>query len=164
MTAQNTPLGPGTLTVGETGTEVDASCLINNAKIAVEKDQGDSKTKLCGDVSAGKTTYTPSLTGNVDQDLATSTGLHALSWAQAGKPLPFTYTPNTEVGATATGTLIIDPLDFGGDEMDEDMTSDFTWACVGMPEIAYGDGAAVQLFAGPADEHADDTADAPVGV
>jgi hypothetical protein len=141
MTVSNTPLGPGTLTIGETGTPVDASCLINNAKITVSKDQADSTTKLCGDVAAGATTYTFALTGNVDQDLATATGLHALSWGSAGTALPFTFTPNTDVGATATGTLTIDPLEFGGDEMGADMTSDFEWTCVGKPAIVYGTGA-----------------------
>jgi hypothetical protein len=117
--------------------------LVNNLKITMEKDQGDSKTKLCGDVSAGSTTYTFQVTGNVDQDLATATGLHALSWGSAGLEVPFTFTPNTAVAATATGVLVIDPLDFGGDEMGEDMTSDFTWVAVGKPVIVYGTGGAV---------------------
>jgi hypothetical protein len=138
MTTSNTPLGPGTLSIGETGTEIDASCLVNNAKITVEKDQGDSKTKLCGDVSAGSAKYTFNLTGNVDQDLATDSGLHALSWEAAGTQVPFEFTPNTDVGATAVGTITIDPLEFGGDEMGEDMTSDFTWVCTGKPVITYG--------------------------
>jgi hypothetical protein len=142
MTAANQPLGPGTLTLGEIGTPVDASCLVNKAKITMEKDQKDPKTKLCGDVSAAPPKYAHSLTGNVDQDLATTTGLHALSWSAAGTEIPFTFTPNTDVGATATGTLVIDPLDFGGDEMGEDMTSDFTWSIVGTPAIVYGTGAA----------------------
>ena len=138
MTTSNAPLGPGLFTVGETGTPIDASCLVNNLKITTEKDQGDSKTKLCGDVSAGSTTYTFQVTGNVDQDLADASGLHALSWSAKGTEVPFTFTPNTAVGATATGTLIIDPLDFGGEEMGEDMTSDFTWVAVGDPVITYG--------------------------
>ena len=142
MTTSNQPLGPGTLTIGETGTPIDASCLVNNAKITVSKDQADSTTKLCGDVAAGSTTYTFSLTGNVDQDLATATGLHALSWNSAGTTQPFTFTPNTDVGATATGDLTIDPLEFGGDEMGADMTSDFEWLCTGKPVIVYGTGAA----------------------
>ena len=52
--------------------------------------------------------------------------------------MPFTYTPSNAVGATATGTLTIDPLDFGGDDMGKDMTSDFTWTIVGDPVYTYG--------------------------
>lgn len=138
MTVSNKPLGPGELTIGETGTEVDASCLVNNAKITISKDQADATTKLCGDQAASKPKYTFALTGNVDQDLATSTGLHALSWNSKGTTQTFTFVPNTEVGATVTGQLTIDPLEFGGDEMDADMTSDFEWTCVGEPVITYG--------------------------
>ena len=140
MAVSTEVLGPGTLTIGETGTPIDASCLVNNCKITVTKDQSDSTTKLCGDEAAGATTYTFALTGNVDQDLATTTGLHALSWSAAGSSQPFTFTPNTEVGATAVGDLTIDPLEFGGDEMGADMTSDFEWTCVGKPVITYGTG------------------------
>ena len=142
MTTSNKPLGPGTLTIGETGTPIDASCLVNNAKITIAKDQADATTKLCGDQATSTPKYTFALTGNVDQDLATATGLHALSWSAKGTQVPFTFTPNTDVGATATGTLTIDPLEFGGDEMGADMTSDFEWTCVGDPVITYGTGAA----------------------
>ena len=143
MTTKNVPLGPGTTTVGEIGTEVDISCLINNAKITWEKTQDDPKTKLCGDVSASPPVYTFNLEGNVDQDLAVSNGLHALSHAKPlGQEHPFTFTPNTTVGATATGILVIDPLDFGGAEMGKDMTSDFSWRIVGEPDVVYGTGAA----------------------
>ena len=142
MTASNIPLGPGTLTIGEVGTEIDASCLINNAKITWEKTQDDPKTKLCGDVSAGATTYTATLEGNVDQDLADATGLHHLSTSAKGTEVAFTYTPHTATGASATGTLTIDPLDFGGDEMGKDMTSDFAWVITGDPVYVYGTGGA----------------------
>ena len=133
-------LGPGTLTIGATGTEVDASCLVNNCKITVTKDAADSTLKLCGDEAPGAVTYTFALTGNVDQDLATTTGLHALSWNSAGTAQTFTFTPSTAVGASATGSLTIDPLEFGGDEMGADMTSDFEWTCTGKPVITYGTG------------------------
>ena len=41
------------------------------------------------------------------------------------------------------GDLTIDPLEFGGDEMGADMTSDFEWTCVGKPVITYGTGVVV---------------------
>lgn len=140
MTVSTEVLGPGELQIGATGTEIDASCLVNNCKITVTKDAADSTTKLCGDEAPGAVTYTFNLTGNVDQDLATTSGLHALSWSAAGTSQGFTFTPNTDVGATAVGTLTIDPLEFGGDEMGADMTSDFEWSCIGKPVITYGTG------------------------
>jgi hypothetical protein len=136
------PLGPGTLTIGETGTEIDVSCLVNNATISADKDEGDSTTKLCGTVRPGAVTYTYSLSGNVDTDVDDPAGLFALSQDAPGTEQPFTFTPNTDAGTTATGTLVIDPLDFGGDETTETMTSDFEFTIVGKPAYTYGSQAA----------------------
>ena len=136
-------LGPGELTIGATGSEIDISCLINNATIAASKDQGDSTTKLCGTVKPGATTYTYTLAGNIDTDVALDSGIFALSQDSPGTEFPFTYTPNSEftapatAGTTATGTLVLDPLDFGGDTMGETMTSDFEFSIVGAPAYTY---------------------------
>jgi hypothetical protein len=129
-------LGPGTLTIGEVGTEVDASCLINNAKITNEKDQADSTTKLCGDVVSGAVTYTYALEGNTDIDPADPEGLFMLCDAHAGEEYPFTFIPNTADGTTATGTIVLDPLAFGADNYGDDLTSDFSFALNGKPTYA----------------------------
>lgn len=131
-------LGPGVLQIGATGTEIDVSCLVNNAVIAAEKDQGDSTTKLCGTVKPGAITYTYNLSGNVDTDISDPAGLFALSQAEPGTEQSFTFTPSTEAGTEASGVLIIDPLDFGGDETGEYMTSDFEFALVGAPTYTIG--------------------------
>lgn len=135
-------LGPGTLEIGATGTEVDVSCLINNATISADKTQGDSTTKLCGTVRPGSVTYDYTLGGNIDLDIDDPAGLFALSQSAPGTEQSFTFTPSTEAGTTATGTLILDPLDFGGDTTGEDMTSDFEFALVGKPVYVIGDGGA----------------------
>jgi len=140
-------LGPGTLKIGATGTEIDASCLINSATITADKNEGDSSTKLCGTVKPGAITYAYHLDGNVDTDIGLASGLFALSQAEAGTEQAFEYTPNTDIVAPATaatkatGTLIIDPLDFGGDTFGEYMNSDFSFTIVGVPVYDY-DGAA----------------------
>ena len=126
-------LGPGTLTIGETGTEVDASCLVNGAKITNEKDQADSTTKLCGTVKQGLVTYTYALEGNVDIDPAEASGLFRLCDEHAGEEYPFTFVPNTEDGTEATGTVVLDPLVFGADAYGDDLTSDFSFAVTGKP-------------------------------
>jgi hypothetical protein len=135
---QSLNLGPGLLKIGATGTEVDASCWVNNCTIASDKSADDDRTMLCGDVLAGAVTYTFSLTGNVDTDIDTPDGLFALSQDEAGTQQDFTFTPNTEIGTTATGVLTIDPLDFGADEMGQPLQSDFEFAIVGKPTYAYG--------------------------
>lgn len=138
MAGENTyKLGPGTLKIGATGTEIDVSCLINNAVIAADKDEGDAVTKLCGDVVPGAVTYSYTLSGNIDTDIAESTGLFALSQAEPGSQQEFSFVPNTEAGTEAAGTLVIDPLDFGGDETGQVMTSDFEFTIVGKPTYTY---------------------------
>jgi hypothetical protein len=131
------PLGPGTLNIGLTGTEIDVSCLVNNAVISADKNQGDSTTKLCGTVKVGAVTYDYSLSGNMDTDVADAAGFFALSQQQAGKELAYSFTPSTDAGTEAVGTLIVDPLDFGGDTTGETMTSDFEFSLVGAPTYTF---------------------------
>lgn len=129
--------GPGTLQFGETGTEIDVSCQVNSATIEPSKDKADDKTMLCGTVKAGAVTYTYVLTGNLDIDSETADGFFAFCDANAGAEVPFTYTPNTAAETTATGTVVIDPLAFGGEEYGEDMASDFEFDLVGKPTYTY---------------------------
>ena len=130
-------LGPGTLEIGTVGAEIDVSCLVNNASISAEKDESDATTKLCGDTRAGTVTYTYALSGNMDTDIADESGFFALSQSAPGTQQTFTFTPNTAAGTSATGTLTIDPLDFGADESGADLTSDFEFTIVGRPTYTY---------------------------
>lgn len=130
-------LGPGVLKIGATGTEIDVSCLVNNAVIAADKDESDSTTKLCGDVRAGTVTYTYALSGNMDTDIADDAGFFALTQSAPGTQQDFTFTPSTAAGTSATGVLVIDPLDFGADESGADLTSDFEFTIVGAPTYTY---------------------------
>lgn len=130
-------LGPGTLKIGATGSEIDASCLINNAKITVNKDKADDRTMLCGDIKPGAVTYTYTLTGNLDTDVDDGAGLFALSQAEPGSVQGFEFTPNTAVGTMAAGSLTIDPLDFGADESGAPLQSDFEFDLAGAPVYTY---------------------------
>lgn len=134
-----TVFGPGVLQIGATGTEIDASCLVNSLRITATVDAGDSTTKLCGTVRPGSRTYSWEMTGNLDiDDDAGAAGLFALSQLQYGTEQDFTFTPNSASETTATGTLIIDPMDFGADEYGADLASDITWALVDKPTYTWG--------------------------
>ena len=137
MTADTSKLGPGTLTVGETGTLVDFSCQITGARVAWDVNADDDVETLCGDVLAGDRVYTSTIAGTLYEDLNTPDGIVAFSWSNKGTEVPFTFTPNTEVGTSVAGVLIIDPLDVGGDEAATKMTSDFEWAIVGDPVLTF---------------------------
>jgi hypothetical protein len=137
-TVQTGKLGPGLLKIGATGSAIEVSCLVNNVAISSDKDQADATTKLCGDVRPGGTKYTFKMAGNVDTDVADAAGLFALSQEAKGTQQDFVFTPDSALGTTATGALVIDPLDFGADDMGANLVSDFEWAIVGEPVYAYG--------------------------
>ena len=131
-------LGPGTLKIGVTGTEIDVSCYVNSAQIEPKKDVSDSTTKLCGTVRPGKITYTYQLTGNLDIDAGKATGLFALSYSAKGTEQSFIFTPSTLLGATASGKLVLDPLTFGAGAYGDDLTSDISFDLVGDPSFVFG--------------------------
>jgi hypothetical protein len=122
---------------GPEATQIDASCLINNARIEVDKEQDDPKYKLCGTATPGKITYTYKLTGNLDTDADVSDGLFAYSQDHAGETVEFEFIPNTVAGTAASGMLTLDPLDFGADEYGEALDSDFELVIIGKPTFVY---------------------------
>lgn len=130
-------LGPGTLKIGPTATQIDVSCLINNARVETDKDQDDDRYHLCGTATPGRITYTYKLTGNLDTDSETDAGIFAYSQEHAGETVDFEFVPNTAAGTSATGQLIIDPLDFGADEFGAPMDSDFEFSILGKPTFAW---------------------------
>lgn len=132
-------LGPGTMKIGAIGTETDMSCLLQNATIAWSVDAEDDTNVLCGDTVPGARTYSATISGNALQDLTEKEGLVAFTWAHKGEAVPLTFTPNDEAGATVTGTVVIDPLDVGGDTYGSVMNSDFEYAFVGEPALAWPD-------------------------
>lgn len=148
MTVNKTPLGPGTLVLGDVGTPLDISCQIINALIEWEKEKDDDVVVLCGDTAAGATTYTATIAGELFQDVDDPAGILATSWANKGTETPFVFTPNTAAGTSAEGVLVLDPIDFGGDEAKANMTSEFTWSIVGEPLLTIGAGGATTASAG----------------
>lgn len=134
----NEKFGPGTLKIGATGSEIDASCYVNGLRITATADRGDSKTMLCGTTKAGSVRYDYEMTGNLDLDLNSGAdGLFALSQENPGSTQAFSFIPNTAGGTEAEGQLILDPMDFGADEYGAILASDVTWTLVGQPTYTY---------------------------
>lgn len=131
MAVKYTKVGPGTLTVGEIGSEVDFSCQVTSCTLTADKDQEDNINTLCGDVVPGDITYTWSLTGELVQDLSED-GVNKFTFENAGEQFPFTFEPNSASGPTLSGFLILDPLDIGG-EANTKGTAEFEFSVVGKP-------------------------------
>lgn len=133
-----TRFGKGTLKIGATGTEIDVSCQLVGARIKTNVDSGDPITTLCGTTEPGAMTFDSEFTGTINTDTkAGAASLFELSWAHKGEEQAFEFVPNTAEGTTATGTLIITPLDLGADAYGDPLDSDFTWPLVGDPTFTY---------------------------
>jgi len=136
MPAKTVKLGPGLLSIGVTGTEVDFTCQVTAAHVDWSVDEGDNTPVLCGETVPGERTYSSALVGTLFQDLgATPSGIVDYTWAHKGEEVPFTFVPNTAAAVQVAGNLILDPLTVGGDEAGANMTSDFEWAIVGDPVL-----------------------------
>lgn len=128
--------GPGTFTVGPTATVIDASDLVNNLVIDAPVNAAEPTTKLSGLVKPGARTYSWEISGNLDIDPQNATGLFVYSQENYGTEVDFVFTP-LDGGMGASGKCLIDPLSFGSTEgYGAQLTSDFTWACVGQPVFA----------------------------
>jgi hypothetical protein len=153
-------LGPGTLTLGMTGTPIDVSCLLNDAAIDLNITAGESKRRLCGNTVSKPDTLEPVLSGNVDVDAGKAAGFFALCNDHWGEVVDFTFTPSTAVGTTATGQCKLHPLRFGADAEGDYLNSDFEFTLVDFdPKTAYVYGDAAELLDYEDLEH-DDMVDA----
>jgi hypothetical protein len=135
-------LGPGTLTIGAVGEEIDVSCLVNNVSIVPDISEGDSKTMLCGTSKRSADTITWAISGNVDVDAGLAAGFFALTWQHIGEIVPFTYTPSTAVGTVVAGSLKIAPLELGADNYGDFLNSDFEFGLDNFnpaTAVTYGD-------------------------
>ena len=132
MPGTATKLGPGKLTIGDATTGLDLSCQLSGAWVKFDKDAEDSTPTLCGEDIAGAVNYPAKLSGSVLLDLSDE-GMVDFTWTHKGEQHPFVFEPSTTAGKAATGTVTIDPLDVGGDEVKKNMTTDFEWDIVGDP-------------------------------
>jgi len=133
MTVQAQTLGPGTFTIGSVGTPLDLTAQVTSIKVTPSADAEDSIVTLSGETLAGERTYSWTLGGTLVQDL-TDAGMFDYTWTNKGTQVPFTFTPSTAAGRSVTGTVIVDPLELGGDVKKKN-TTDFEWVIVGDPEL-----------------------------
>lgn len=124
-------LGPGSLTFGDVGSLLDISCQVTACKITTDFDAEDDLPTLCGGVIKGSRSYTFTVEATAAQDLEKG-GLIDWTWKNAGKEVPFTFTPLSGSAAAVKGRVVIDPVEFGGDVAKRN-TSDFKFSCVGSP-------------------------------
>lgn len=144
-------LGPGELTIGETATAIDVSCLVNNVSIVPDISEGDEKTMLCGTSKRSADTITWAISGNVDVDAGTESGFFALTWQHIGEIVPFSFTPSTALGTVVVGDLKLAPLELGADNYGDFLNSDFEFGLDNFdPATAVTYGTPIVPLAAPA--------------
>ncbi|AEG84513.1 hypothetical protein QP992_00320 [Corynebacterium ulcerans] len=126
-------LGPGTFTVGE-GITNSWEDYIKSITIDIDSSQGDPTVVLSGKVIAAESTYRGKAKFTTFQTLKKG-GLIDYSWENAGKQVPFTFTPKSgKSGAKIEGQLVVQPISIGG-EAGTRTTSDVEWEIVGLPKF-----------------------------
>ncbi len=126
-------MGPGTFSIGLVGTPLDLTAQVTSLRVTPSAEAEDSLTTLSGETLAGERTYSWVVSGTLIQDL-TEAGMYDYTWDNAGDEVPFTFTPSTAAGRSITGTVIVDPLEVGGDVKKKN-TVDFEWVVVGTPTL-----------------------------
>lgn len=127
-------LGPGTLVLGSVGTQLDMSCQLTEIKFAAEGDSEDPENVLCGDVIAGARTYNWTMSGALFQDIEKD-GVIDWSWKNAGVEVPFKFVPDATTGASVTGRVTVDPIEFGGTVKTKNK-SEIEWSISGAPNFS----------------------------
>jgi hypothetical protein len=129
-------VGPGELTLGTGAGVVDFTAQVTELSVEWSEDVDDDVPTLDGGQLDGEATYSAELTGTFVQDISDN-GVVPWTWEHKGERLPFSYTPNTVEDVAFTGVVRIAPLNAGG-AVRSKPTSDFTWACIGEPQVVAG--------------------------
>lgn len=129
-------LGPGQLELGSGPLEVNMQVLSCKVTPSENVTTTEGRKVLSGESTADTedVDFSYVLEGSFLQDLAAA-GVVAWSWDNKGTEQPFRFVPNDVAGRQVQGVLKPVPLSIGGDEVDGDMASDFTWRIVGTPDF-----------------------------
>ncbi len=128
-----TPFGPGTITIGTAGDELDFSCEVTGGAVTHEYDVKERKPKLCGTPVSDARTRADGIKFDVENDLG-GTGLYAWLQGLGENPAPatLTYTPNTLGGAKWAGDVVpLLPSEIGATEYGDPIASSVEWPAVG---------------------------------
>lgn len=133
MPAKSHKLGPGSLTFGATGSEVEFATRARSVTVEPEVDEEDPIPVLSGDELPGDDEETYNLTGSILQDYDADS---LLVWAHhhAGKVVPFQFTPDNDKALGVRGEVKVRRMSIGGD-VKERNESDFEFKGIGMYEL-----------------------------
>lgn len=133
MAIKKQKLGPGTLTIGETGSGQEMAKQATAVAIEPSYSDGDRQVVLSGDTDQEDSAWEGTLTATFFQDYDAD-GLLKWTWDNDGKVLPFTFVPNSAAGFEVSGEVKVRPATIGGD-VDTENTSEVEWSLPDKPVI-----------------------------
>lgn len=126
-------LGPGLLTLGETGSPKEFGAQVSEANLSPEYDSDDPISVLSGDEYAGDETEAWTLSTVLYQDYSAES-LHLWLYENAGEEVPFTFVPSKQGALQAKGVVKVRAASIGG-EVKTRNTSDLELPVVGRPTL-----------------------------
>ena len=135
MTVNTITVGPGTLTLGETGTLSTLSSQVTACRVVPNVENEDPIDVLSGEQAPGDRSESWTLAGTLLQDLGAVDSTTEYLFEHRGQELPFDFIPSTAAGKQITGTVVAEAIEMGGDAKTKP-TSDFEWQIVGEPVLA----------------------------
>lgn len=132
-TAAPSTLGPGLLTIGETGSTTEFGVMVSEVTLEPDFDSDDPIVMLSGDEYAGDESVTwtlkPTIYQTYDKD-----SLILFTHQHAGEEMPFTFVPDKAGVLQAKGKLKMRPASIGG-EVKKRNTSELEFPVVGTPQV-----------------------------
>lgn len=128
-------LGPGSLKIGDTGSEHDFSADVTNTALEPSTDTEDPDNFLDGHSEGGSQTESWTLTGTVKEDFSMD-GLQVWCHQHSGDELPFTFIPNKSGTVQWKGKVTIASIQIGGDVKSKN-ANDFSFAATDVTPRAY---------------------------
>lgn len=134
MTVNTITVGPGTLTLGESGTLATFSSQVTACRVVPTVENEDPIDVLSGEQAPGDRSESWALAGTLLQDLGATDSTTEFLFEHRGEQMPFEFIPSSAAGKTITGTVIPEAIEMGGDAKTKP-TSDFEWQIVGEPDL-----------------------------
>ena len=128
-------LGPGSLKIGDTGSEHDFSADVTNTALEPSTDTEDPDNFLDGHSEGGSQTESWTLTGSVKEDFSME-GIQVWCNQHSGEELPFTFIPNKSGTVQWKGKVTIASIQIGGDVKSKN-ANDFSFAATDVTPSAY---------------------------
>ena len=127
-------LGPGKLTITDTGAGRDFSAQVTKVQLAASNNTDDPINFLDGSQDTSTSTDW-TLEGTIVDDFDAD-NLSAWCFDHAGEQMPFEWVPNLEGSVKLTGNVVIASIQFGGDVKTKN-SNDFSFVAIDVTPETY---------------------------